>query len=208
MTLSSLDTWSFWLTVTAIVLPTMGGVAAFLALYFSSRAASIRDTDLAHFKADSQTKIATLELEGGHQRERAANAERALLELQERARPRTLDPGARALLIESLQFGGYGDKTIDVEYVGGSTSEPHDFGAALVKMLREAGWTVTSFDGGPALGAPPIGLSLRIPDQYGGSDKAFGLASALERAGFNVPMTRDARMTKPDMLTLTVGLKP
>jgi hypothetical protein len=109
MTLSSLDTWTYWLTVAAIVLPVIAALAAFFALRFSSQASNIRDESLERFKADSQAKIAAadaraaeantksavaneraakLELEAAAARERAAKAEKDLLELRKSIPPR------------------------------------------------------------------------------------------------------------------------
>lgn len=61
MSLSALEAWTYWLTVAAIVLPILGGIAAILALVFSSQAAVIRDDALAKFQADSSAAIASAE---------------------------------------------------------------------------------------------------------------------------------------------------
>jgi hypothetical protein len=142
------------------------------------------------------------------QQERAANAERQLLELQERARPRTLDPHVRSALIENLRLGGFGDRSIDIEHVAGSAIEPAKFAKELIDTFREAGWKAAITDGFISFGAPPVGLSLRVPDAYGGSEKAFALAGAFESAGLSMPITRDKTMKEAGQVTLVVGLKP
>jgi hypothetical protein len=154
-----------------------------------------------------EKELASAKITLAEQQERAANAERALLGLQERARPRSIDPNARNLMISALELGSP-SKSVSIMFVGGSVREPRDFAEQIRDMLTQAGWTITSFDGGPSLGAPPIGLTVRVPDMTGDVGTAAVLVDAFNRGGLNAAVVRDTRMTTPGDVRIMVGLKP
>jgi hypothetical protein len=187
--------WAFWAGVLAVGLTVAAAIAGLVAWYFSGIASEIKDA-----------RTNTLELAISKQQERAAMAEKDLLEIQERARPRTLDPDARKTIIEWLQIGSH-DVPISIDFVSGSTSEPYDFAKAIADTLRAAKLTIATMDGGPAIGNPPRGLIIRISDVGGVEDQARSLQSALNAAGLNVRLAKD-RQVKAGEIWLRVGLKP
>ena len=173
MTLSALDTWAFWLTITAIALPVLGGVAALLALLASSQAATIRDGELERFQAESMTKIAeaneraasanenaarlnidvadskarqsdaesrlrSVEGATAKQQERAANAEKDLLEVKARLEPRGIHSERFLTVLRKFP-----PATAVVEFVPGSP-ETVLFAGNLADHLRKAGWQVAT----------------------------------------------------------------
>jgi len=148
------------------------------------------------------------DMEISQQRERTANAERALAELQERARPRTIDPDVRAEIIESLQIGPHAP--VEISFVSGSTTEPLEYARALREVLEAGGWTVTKSTGGPFMGVVPTGLIIMVPtDDFSLQDQASNLQIALRRGGIETRITSDARVKAADQrLLLIVGLKP
>lgn len=156
---------------------------------------------------EASAALRRTEMELATQQERAADAERRLLELQEIARPRTIDADARAKIIESLQLGGQRDAPMVIEFVSGSTREPYNFAVAIRDVISAAGWPRPTLDGGPAVGAPPFGLSIRISDVGGVDEQATRVEQALASGGIPSIIVKDRRFT-PGQITLMVGLKP
>jgi hypothetical protein len=152
------------------------------------------------------TDLAKAQTGLAEQQTRAAIAEKALLDLQERARPRTVDAACRAILLERLKIG-QPLIPVSVEFVGGSTSEPYGLATALAEILREARWTVQSFDGGPALGNPPVGINVRVSGAVGPTPQAQQLVDTLNLCGLDARIRRDNRITDQSIV-LVVGLKP
>lgn len=140
------------------------------------------------------------------QQVRAAAAEKELLELKERARPRTLDEAARAEIIAALPVGTH--LPIAIHFVSGSTREPRDFAAALRDVLTQGGWNVVTFDGGPAIGTPPDGILLQIAEgAEADREAAEGLQFSLRKGGL-APRIVLRTDRKPGTIVLLVGLKP
>lgn len=82
------------------------------------------------------------ELQGKQAEAKEAEAARALLELQERTKPRTLSPEQRARLVEVFKArrggAGFGPE-ISVRHVPGN-NDSRDFALQLVEVFREADW--------------------------------------------------------------------
>ena len=100
------------------------------------------------------------EVESLQLRERTAHAELALAELQKHARPRTLDPTARAAIIEWLSAAAP-DGPIRIGF-NSANAEPVEFARLLAAAIREAHWTVTSVTGGLQMGRPAVGLVIQF----------------------------------------------
>lgn len=153
-----------------------------------------------------ETDLTNAQRQLAEQQARAATAERDLLELKERARPRTVDPDARAAIRQFLSIGPH-DTPVTIEFVSGSTSEPYSLAKQLAEILESTGWKVAALDGGPALGNPPSGLIVRISDTGGVEEQAIALQHALNRGGLECRLAKDRRV-KDGQIVLLVGLKP
>ena len=94
--------------------------------------------------AKANERADRLELETAKQREKTAEAERALLELQERIKDRHLTTAQRAAIAQKLASAPKG--RISVSCLGG-TLEPCAYAAEFVELLRSSGWGVNP--GGP-----------------------------------------------------------
>lgn len=98
----SVEWWSSFFETAVVVLSGLVFLAGFFAWKYSSDLAKLKDAELTRFKLESIERTKTIEVALEEQRERAANAERALFELQEKARPRTLTDEQRNSLITDL----------------------------------------------------------------------------------------------------------
>ena len=123
-----------------------------------------------------------------------------------RENPRTIEPPARAAIIEWLRTGPH-EVPVVVSYLGGSVVEPSVFAETLASLLRDAGWTVASVDGGPTLGPAPVGLSVHVAASGDEDDQALGLQLALNQGGFDVSLEETTSQPVGE-IRLIVGLAP
>lgn len=82
MTLSSLESASFWANVAVVVLGVLAALAAGFALYFSSRSGGMKDAELERFQNESRTQIATANARVAEANESAGRLENANLTLR------------------------------------------------------------------------------------------------------------------------------
>jgi hypothetical protein len=203
--------WFAWITrgqTVAAFLVAIGVSGEFLGDWIKRpierRIEAAREMEIARLNLE----ISQINLEAEQQREKTAMAERALLELQERARPRTIDAEGRKAIIDWLEIGGPYNAPIDFEFVGGSTTEPGEFTRALADVIRAAGWKVGIIDGGPALGTPARGVIIRISDIGGVDEQARTLQNALAKGGIDARLAKNRERFKPGEISVMVGLKP
>ena len=98
----SLEWWSSVFNGSVVVLTGLLALVGFFAWKYSSDLAALKDAELVRFKLESSERTKTIEVALEAQRERAANAERALIELQEKLKPRILTDEQRNSLIKDL----------------------------------------------------------------------------------------------------------
>jgi hypothetical protein len=155
--------------------------------------------------AKANERTGTLELETAQQREKAAVAERSLLELQQRVQDRHLTAGQRMALTDGLTHGPKGEITIMC--VGGNP-EPCVFAEELAEVLRRSGWTVVFGEpehGVMFVGISPKGVFLRAHSAT--LPRAAVLQQALKAVG--IEATGEVRSDTPeDWVNLLVGYKP
>jgi hypothetical protein len=123
------------------------------------------ETDLEKQKevtARAEKDVAGLKRLAGEQQERAAKAEKELLELKERIKPRHLSNEQKAALIELLKHNPSGD--VSISCLNGD-KEACDFASEITSALTAGGWKVD----GPhdmvvfsASGGPPSVLLCRL----------------------------------------------
>lgn len=126
----------------------VGGICAVGALItetiISSRQASVirqltKDTsDAKTLQVEAETRLKTVEGETAKQQERAANAEKALLELKEGLQPRTLSAAQRSLFIAALS--GQPKSTNLRVLTASDDREASDFARQIADALKDAGW--------------------------------------------------------------------
>jgi hypothetical protein len=111
--------------------------------------------------------------------QRAAKAEHALAQLQERTKGRQLADDERVALTESLRTC---PGEIVVRCIGGN-SEPCAFAEELAAVLTAAGWTISTFDRGILYPAgPPAGVLIEVKSRENAPPRAATLLRSLRLA--------------------------
>jgi hypothetical protein len=155
--------------------------------------------------AKANERAGALELETAQQREKAAIAEKALLELQQRVQDRHLTAEQRQALRDLLTTRPKGEITL---FCVGGDPEPCAFAGELAEVLRASGWTVLfgeSEHGLLFLGGSPKGIFLRV--HSGNTPRAVALQEALKAVGIDA--LGELRTDAPDdWVNLLVGYKP
>ena len=136
----------------------------------------------------------------------AADAQRALLELQERLKPRHLTDTQKTKLISLLRGKPSGD--ILIRCLNGNL-ESCGFAKQITDTLTLAGWNVN----GPreeiifSKAGPPLGLFIIVQNGESAPIRAGILQQALEEIGFPAPAQLDKRI-QINAVELLVGTKP
>lgn len=157
----------------------------------------------ANAKADvERQKVAKLEIETATARRRQAEAERALLELQERLRPRTLSPAQERKLTDALIKAPRG--SIEIECVRTPDNEPYTFAGELVSVLIASGWTVMGMTSREVIGSKIEGLEFRVPKNA--PPHAVALNEILNSIGVATKWMPNANPAS-DLVLLFVGMK-
>jgi hypothetical protein len=93
---------------------------------------------------NAKTAQQKVETDLAKQQERTAVAERSLLELQERIKPRRLTDKEAAALVALIR--SFPPETIDFGYTAASGDEGFNFAKQLMSLFKEGGWTVHNED--------------------------------------------------------------
>jgi hypothetical protein len=194
-----------------VLLYLAGAVAVAIAVFafWSSRVnRNLRGLDANLSKAkDAQLEVnlRNLDLEAARQQERAAKAERALLELQERLKWRTLTVEQATNLTNILKASP--KREVIVRCVSGVTPEPCKFAEQLVRVFNESGWKVLEVRG--ILSEFTVtGLGVSGHDDDLSRLHANALAKAVGSIGFPVTVSLKPKGFATEPLIFTVGLKP
>jgi len=165
-------------------------------------------TDATDAKAAQQQ----VEIELNKQRERAANAELALLQLQEQIKPRTISPEQRTRLIATLK-NAPNKLPVDVTCIIGD-GEGFAFASQIDEILKSSGWTTMGVS--QAIFGPqnPVGVDIIVRDiPNDPSAAAFlrtvgdSLRAALASVG--IPTSAFQNLTVPEgIVGILVGKKP
>ncbi len=158
-------------------------------------------TDAADAKAAQQR----VEIELAKQQERAATAERALLELQERVKPRHLSAEQRKKLIEVLTPAAKGPIKVSHLLLD---EEGRSFATQIDEALIAAGW---SSDGvGKDMifgGATPVGVALNFHSAKSPPPHTAVLFDALSGAGLSPTLAENPHIPE-GTVEILVGIKP
>jgi hypothetical protein len=156
--------------------------------------------------ARTAAQAKTLEIEAGRQRERAALAERALLELQQRIKPRSITDAERPGLLEALKRAEPKGPVL-LNHVMGD-AEGQAFAVQISRVLDEAGWPVLgvteSAQGG---GDDPTGLGIVIRSLAAPPPHAMALQRSLKINGLGLHLVEYPNVGANSVVIL-VGVKP
>jgi len=147
-----------------------------------------------------------LEKETAEAKRRQAEAEKQLLEIQQRFKPRTLIGEQRDTFLKNLKDAPRGK--VEVSVTTGDT-EAYTFAAQLWNTLKDAG-----FDVGPQLGSftlfgpPPVGVIFGIKDKDNEPRYGRPIQRALEAATGILADGRTPFGSEVDVLYIQVGIKP
>jgi hypothetical protein len=193
MALPTLESFSIWFNVLALVFTGLTVISGGFALYFALRIGAIKDAEAARLRLDLSK-----------QQEKTVNAEKALLELRERTRQRSLTEGQREHLISSLRTVRMGDFEIWSQ-VG--DPESNAFADQLNAVFGDVGW---GWQAGilPYTDAPN-GLTVRVRSKGSIPEYAARFLQAAGEIGISVAISEDPndpRLDK-DRVYLIVGSK-
>lgn len=166
--------------------------------------------------ADAKSSQQKVEIELAKQQTKAAVAEKNLLELQERIKPRRLTDKQAKDFVDALK--NLPGATVRVGWTIGGADEGFDFLKQLIPLFREAGWVVVN-DGKDItehfeIQVIGIGILVKHPIVPPGSaapieltPRLSALRSAFSAVGIDAPLLAwpDADATNPE---LVVGSKP
>lgn|GEM_PF-5320881 len=166
------------------------------------KAKDIKIGEAAGIAATANERAAKLELDAATQRQRAAIAERSLLELQQKLAPREFTAVERKTLIEFLHSAPKGE--IDISQTG--DPEASRFAETIAQLLVDAGWTLNS-QVGMWVGTPTVaGVVIIVRDTNHAPARAKSLQDAFKLIGLNaVGLSASGRAE--DTVTLIVGPK-
>jgi hypothetical protein len=153
---------------------------------------------------DAKAAQQRVEIDLGKQQERAAKAEKDLLELKEKVKDRHLTTEQSKNLVAFLS--PYTKGTITVGCLGG-TPEPCSFADELIAALKASNWTVTMTGRGTMIvGGTPVGLIIQVPS----SNAAYAglLQTALTHIGLSAAGEILPGMSADVPINLFVGSKP
>jgi hypothetical protein len=198
---SSADTLYWRLSLVSSLLVGITFVVGFWTVRVGARANKRQSRDLAVFAA----KLAEQSRLTEEQRERAAKAEKSVLELQAKFTPRLVTGENRAKFLAALSNATRGK--VNVSVVSGDP-EAFTFASQLRDTLQGAG-----FDVGPILGsfmlfgAPVVGVQVCIANEANKPPHAFSIRAALDAIGVKTDGIAPYG-SEPDVVNINIGTKP
>ena len=169
----SLEDWKAIFEIGGVVLLFLTFLFGAGALLTSTRINARQAVQLREF----EKRLTDAKIELAHQQERAANAERALLELQTRLAHRRISQSDHDRFVASLQ--PYKGSVVDLTEI--TDLEAAQFAKDIIAVLRDAGWKVNV--GTMSLGAPRYKVECFLT---GASEQGEALAAVLR----NLPTVR------------------
>jgi hypothetical protein len=126
-----------------------------------------------------------LEIELSQQRQKTADAERALLELRQRMADRTIRPEQRAKMLAVLKTHPAGK--VAVQSLLSEGREALQYADAIASVFREASWTVTAPTGLGSFGHPIAGVFLVVSEDMDKNGSADFLTQVLVAGELSPP---------------------
>jgi hypothetical protein len=155
---------------------------------------------------DAVARVAAAELQVAAQRERAAKAEKDLLEVQEKIKPRRITPEQRDQLVMFLSQPPRGK--VDIMCVLGD-GEGLAFAEEVGQVLKASGWEIGS--GGVSQGAfapsNPVGFGVLVHSSQSPPPRAISLIHAFRSVGLPLGGSEKKELDA-DAVQIIVGNKP
>lgn len=164
-------------------------------------------TDLNKAGAEANVekqKVARMQIEVAEARTKQAEAERQLLQLQERTTPRQLSGRQQRFLSNELKkYRG-----TPVAFTRIADAEANAFGGRMLAALMMSGWTVQSSNNAGTPSPPVYGVRIVFPSKSNpmGTPASQALISALQQ--LDVEMKISPNPDESELITIFVGLKP
>jgi hypothetical protein len=194
----SLEGWKTFFEVGGVTLLFLTFVFGAGALFTSTRINARQAEELRQF----DKKLTDAQTELGKQQERAATAERALLQLKERVKDRTISPDQRAKLIELLtgKVGG----PVEILWMT-SDSDSYPLALQIKDILKAAGWpdaVERMALSGTGVGHGITVRSIKTPPKY-----AIVLQQAFGSVGFVLEGSEETTLPE-NTVRIWIGHKP
>jgi len=155
--------------------------------------------------ADAQAAQQRVETDLAKQQERAAKAEMALAELQERTKWRTFTPEQRARILERLK--ALPTVRVKVRYLS-NNDEAKQFARQLSDLLSEAGWVFPAGYTIPDMFPAFSGLRVIVGAPQQGANAESLRRILREEAGMDSGMAFGEEGANPSFILIHVGLRP
>lgn len=146
-----------------------------------------------------------MELRIAEQQERAANAERALLELQQRTRPRSLTQSERQALLAALE-SATSKGPVEVSSPTGD-GEARNYARQLMEVLKEAGWPLANEEIFAEL-VTGVGTHVVVRNSAAPPASAAALRNSLSSAGIQYYESSQPENIPAGTVRLAVKSKP
>lgn len=153
--------------------------------------------------ADAQAAQQRVEVDLEKQKERTAIAERDLLTLQERVKPRHLSAAQKELLFGKLQ--GIRPVTLNISW-SMSSEDGAGYGEDFAAVFRKLGWTVGPSNMMAAMYSGPFTGVLVGIKQNPPPPQALAIISALSQVGIQASGTLDAGLPE-NSVAIKIGVK-
>lgn len=160
----SAEWWSYWAGVVAVIATALAAIAGVVSWYFSQVVAEA-----------AETRAREMDLRISEQQERAATAERQLIEVRNKLAPRVLAPEQQERITAAI--APHSGITFSVFTFPGD-AEPAALARTLAAAIESAGWTIRPVSGGLLGSATGIVVGVR----RGGTPKDFAARDALVAA--------------------------
>jgi hypothetical protein len=156
--------------------------------------------------SETNERAARLEKDAAEARTRQAEAERMLLEIQERFAPRTLIREQRDAFVKRLSDAPKGKVEV---WVTMGDPEAYAFSSQLWNALKDVGFDVGSqLTPFTEFGPPPVGVTIQIRDKDNVPPSAEPIQRALEDAGIKAGGEVSLMSHDASVVYIRVGIKP
>jgi hypothetical protein len=203
--MASLESSSYWWSVTAVVLAGLTALSGIFAWYFTDKLASRRKTDFETFAEQSKTETARLNERAANFEKEAADSMLEVQRLKEKLSWREISPKEKQDFIDFVEPLPKGK--VSITHLT-NNEEVAAFTLQLAEMLRQAGYDApaTLNEMYPMM---PFGLMVGVviivkdpQDQV-----AAGIQKGLEKIGITAPAQLQPDRNEPGV-TLSIGSKP
>ena len=191
------------LSVLFVMLTVGTGAGTIITGYIANRRQTKAIADANLRAANASADVAKLELSVADAERKRAEAERALLELQERLKPRSITPEQRTRFTDFVKGAPKGK--VQLTAVAAADNEPIAFALILKNLLSNAGYNVDdNIRGFVSTGSPMSGIVIKIRDEKAQPPHAGPLQKAFEYIGIKTPGTTVAPVFNLDADTVII----